>query len=78
MKARIKRLIINPLAFLHIMKDDTAWRVTKGVPKDTKICGFVIDPHTNNLVLFIEHESFPEVDVNTVAPLLETEFRKIQ
>lgn len=78
MRARIKRVQINPQAFFHIMSSDTAWRVSKGIPKGASLCGFTIDPYTQNLNLFVEHESFEEIDVDTVAPLLATEFRKIQ
>lgn len=78
MKARIKRVQINPQAFFHIMCDGTAWRVYKGIPAGASLRGFTLDPYTQNLHLFVEHESFEEVDLQTVAPLLETEFRKIQ
>ena len=77
MKARIKRLQISPEAFLHIMSEDTAWRVSKGVPKGARLRGCSIDPYSQTMVILIEHESFPEVDVNTVAPLLDTEFERI-
>ena len=77
MKARIKRIQINAEAFFHILQAETAWRVSKGVPKNARMRGASFDPYTMSLILLIEHESFPEVDVNVVAPLLETEFRKI-
>jgi len=78
MKARVKRIQISPEAFLHIMKDDTAWRVSKGVPDGARLRGFTIDPYANTLNVFVEHESFPLVDIQTVVPVLETEFRRIQ
>lgn len=78
MKARIKRVQINPQAFFHIMSCGTAWRVSQGIPKGASLRGFTIDPYTQNFNLFVEHSSFDEVDVDTVAPLLTTEFRKIQ
>jgi hypothetical protein len=78
MKVRAKRIQINPEAFFHIMANDTAWRVSKGIPKGARLRGFTLDPYTQNLNLFLEHDSFDEVDVGTVFPLLETEFRKIQ
>lgn len=77
MRARVKRIVVNPEAFLHILQYETAWRVHKGVPKDARLRGAVIDPYTQNINLFIEHDSFPELDLNKVAPILETEFRKI-
>lgn len=78
MKIKMKRMIINPQAFFHIMSNETAWRVSKGIPKGARLRGFTLDPYTQTLNLFVEHESFEEIDVNTVAPLLETEFHKIQ
>lgn len=77
MKAKIKRVQINPQVFFHIMCNDTAWRVSKGIPKGAKMRGFTLDPYTQTLNLFVEHDSFPEVDLESVAPSLETEFIKI-
>jgi len=79
MKDKIRRIIINPLAFLGIMAQDTAWRVSEGIPKDAQLRGFTIDPQTMNLVLFVFHETFDLIDIqNTVSPLLPLEIRKIQ
>ncbi len=79
MKARIKRVVINPLAFVSIVQDDSAWRVTAGIPKGANLHGATLDPLTMNFVLFIEHESFDEVDVeNDVAPLFTIEIRRVQ
>jgi hypothetical protein len=78
MKARVKRLEISPEAFLYIMCSETAWRVSKGLPKGSKMRGFTMDPYTQKMILFVEHESFPEVDINkSVAPIIETEFKRI-
>lgn len=77
MKARVKRVGINPEAFFSIMQNETAWRVQKGIPKGARMRGFTLDPYTQILFLFVEHDSFPEVDLDEVAPLLETEFRRI-
>ena len=64
---------------MNIMKTDTAWRVTAGVPDKSEMRGFTIDPQTQNLILFVEHESFEPIDVqNEVASLLTLEIRKVQ
>jgi hypothetical protein len=76
-KVRCKRMLINPEAFFHIMQDDTSWRVSKGIPKGARLRGFCLDPYTQALHLFVEHESFPAIEVGTVAPVLETEFQKL-
>lgn len=79
MRARIKRIKISPEAFLHIMETNTAWRVHEGVPKGSKVRGFCLDPYTSELNLFVENEAFELVEIHAeVAPLLITEFRKIQ
>lgn len=78
MKARIKRLMINPEVLFHIMETGTGWRVTKGIPAEAKMRGFTLDPYTQTLHLFVEHESFEEVEMGEVAPQLETLFKKIQ
>ena len=64
---------------MNIMKQGTAWRVDAGVPDKAEMRGFTIDPQTQNLVLFVEHESFDAIDVQgQVAPLLTLEIRKVQ
>lgn len=60
------------------MATDTAWRVKEGIPKGAKLRGFTVDPYTQELNLFVEHESFEEVPNGVVASLLKTEFYKIQ
>jgi hypothetical protein len=77
MKAKVKRVAINPEVFFHVMRNETAWRVSKGIPKDSRLRGFTLDPYTQTLFLFVEHEDFEEIDVGSLAPLLETEFRRI-
>lgn len=78
MKARIKRVLVNPQAFLSIMATGTSWTVSQGVPEGAKLRGFTTDPLTQSLHLFIEHESFPLIDVYAqVAPVLATEFLKV-
>jgi len=59
------------------MSQDTAWRVSAGVPKGTRLRGVSIDPFTQTIILLVEHESFPELSVDIVAPLLSTEFERI-
>lgn len=71
-------MAINPDALFHIFETGTGWRVTKGIPKDAKMRGFTIDPYTQILHLFVEHESFEEVPEGEVAPQLETLFKKLQ
>ena len=77
MKVRLKRIAISPEALVAIMSNDSAWRVSKGIPKGSKLRTFTIDPHSGALYLFIEHSSFEEIDPYQVAPFLETEFAKI-
>lgn len=79
MKVRLRRAILNPMSLVSLMTKDTVWRVEFGIPKDAVLQGFTIDPLTQNLILFVTHESFEKVDVtNEVAALLSIEVRKIQ
>jgi hypothetical protein len=78
MKARVKRVVISPEVFFGIMQDDTAWKVSKGIPKGARLRGFTLDPYTQCLHLFVEHESFEEIPLERVAPQLETMFKKIK
>ena len=79
MTARVKRMKISPEAFFHIMANDTCWRVEKGIPAGARLRGFTVDPYTQELNLFIEHDSFEPVEIGSqVAPVLETRFRKVQ
>lgn len=74
---RIKRLVISPTVFFRIMQTETAWEVFKGIPEGARLAGFTLDPYTQNLNLFVEHDSFPQIEEGTVAPVLETEFRRL-
>lgn len=79
MKARIKRMTINPNMLFHIMETNTAWRVSKGIPKGAQMRGVTIDPYTQMIHLFVEHESFDEIETEKeVSPQIETLFKKIQ
>jgi hypothetical protein len=79
MKARIQRMMVNPNMLFHIMETDTAWRVSKGIPHGAVMRGVTLDPHTQMIHLFVEHESFEEVQIDKeVAPHIETLFKKIQ
>lgn len=61
------------------MQTGTTWRVDQGIPKGAEMRGFNIDPQTQNLILFISHDSFDEVDVtNNISPLHDLEIRNIQ
>ena len=78
MTMKMKRVIVSPEVLFYIMQNDTAWRVKFGIPKDATLKGFTLDPYANVLNLFVFHDSFEEIDVNEVAPVLETEFLKIK
>lgn len=78
MTTRVKRLTINPEIFFKLMAPNSAWKIENGVPADARMRGFLIDPHTQNLVLFVEHESFEPIDLSReVAPPMQVDFRRI-
>jgi len=77
-RARVKRVVISPDAFFHIMGSGTAWSVESGIPQGARLRGLTLDPTTQNLNLFVEHEEFEEVDVSReIAPQLEMLFKKL-
>ena len=78
MTVKLKRVIVSPEILFHIMQNNTAWRVAKGIPEDATLKGFTLDPYSNTLNLFISHPSFEDVHVNDVAPIFETEFLRIK
>jgi len=78
MKARIRRLVINAVAFINIMQEGSTWRCYEGVPKDAEVVGATQDPQTSNFIIFIAHKDFALIDVQEeVAPLLTLEIRKV-
>lgn len=62
---------------MSIMATKTAWKVLKGIPEGSILKGFTIDPYSNCLFLWVQHDSFEPVDIHSVAPMLETEFVRI-
>lgn len=78
MKARLKRAIISPQSFFQILGTDSSWQVVEGIPEGARFVGFAIDPETQNIAMFVEHKSFPEIEVEKeVAPIMKMLFRAI-
>ena len=78
LKARIKRVVVNPSVLFHMFAPGTSWEVSKGVPKGSTLQGMTYDPLTQNLNLFVAHEEFPEVDIeHEVSPPLEMLFKRL-
>lgn len=78
LKKRIKIVKITPEVLPHILRTGTAWQIANGIPDGAIVKGFTLDPNTQCLNLFLEHESFDEVNVESdIAPTLEILFRKI-
>jgi hypothetical protein len=46
-------------------------KILKGVPKDAIFRGFGHDIMSNSIVIFYEHESFPEVEDHKIPDLLD-------
>jgi len=77
-KARIKRISVAPDALVSLFTNGTKWKVSKGLPNDTRVRGFVVDPATQTLCLFLESSQFEEVSVYNLAPLLDIEFDQLK
>lgn len=78
MKVKAKRVVINPEMLISILEGGTAWRVTTGVPKGARLRGFTLDPYTQALHMFVEHESYEPVLISEVFPQQEIFFKKLQ
>jgi len=78
MKIRLKRISISPDALMNLFKKGSAWRVSKGLPADSRIRGFTIDSQTQTLQMFIESKTFEEVSPYNLSPLHEVEFEGIK
>jgi hypothetical protein len=75
---RIKRVLISPEILTHVLATGTAWRVEEGIPLGATMKGFTLDPATQCLNLFVEHEEFEMVDMEReVAEPLTVLFKKI-
>lgn len=78
MKMKLKRVLLHPEAIQRLLTANGVWRVLKGIPKDAKLRGFTTDPYTQTLYMFLEHDSFPEVDVQSVCPIIDLEITKVK
>jgi len=75
---RIKRIAISPEILFHMFTSGTAWKVVDGIPLGSRFTGITQDAYTQTLQLFVEHESFENIDLELeVAPSLETLFKKL-
>lgn len=77
MKLKIRRVMVSPHVLKSMLTVGEGWKVTHGIPKGAELRGFTMDPYTNSLILFIEHESFDPIEEGTVAPLLEAEMVRV-
>ena len=72
MSRRYKRIAMTPEFFVEMIRDgDHAYSIIKdGVPADAKIvrCGY--DNLSNQIYVFIEHESFDQVTEGEIVPEL--------
>lgn len=78
MKYKIKRIPISPDVLISVMRNNSSWRVSKGIPKTARFRGVPLDVYTQNIQLFVEDDSFEEIDIDEIIPILYTEFYKIQ
>lgn len=72
MKAKIKRIALNPEHLAAILATGATTVIEAGIPENSRIVGMAMDPNTGKLNVFIQNESFAEVESSVKAPLLET------
>lgn len=68
---KIKRFLISPKVLPMLFEDGLSFKVDKGIPQGAKFKGYAHDPLTNCIVVFVEHESYKEVDENKEVPVEE-------
>lgn len=77
--ARVKRVRINAEGFLYLLTTAKMAKVDiEGVPEGSRFRGWVIEPSTNHLSVFIEHESFPEIEPACEVPELQITMRLLE
>ena len=66
---KLKRVLITPQGLAMILtQSKQAFIVEHGLPVGTEVRGLTIDPTTNCIVLFVEHESFDAIPEHTIVP----------
>lgn len=75
--ARVKRVVIVPEILFHIFGTGTSWLVERGIPIGSRVRGVTHDPYANTINVFVEHESFPEIEAGSVAETIDMRFTKI-
>lgn len=71
MTSRVRRYDINPRLFPMAFETGLKLEVTKGIPRDARFRGYTIDPAKNCISIFLEHESFEEVEEHSECPVAE-------
>ena len=77
MPRRVKRFEVMLSFLLEVFKTGYRARhyeIVEGIPRDARLFGAEVDPLHDTLVLYLEHESFPEVPqgmavLDTINPL---------
>jgi len=78
LRKRARKVIIDPYTFFQILRTGTMWKVERGVPDGAEYLGLMKEPGTENLILFLEHPSFDEIEVEKeIAPKLTMLFKKV-
>jgi len=67
---RIRKYIFNPQIIPGTFITGQFCKVINGIPPGSEFRGFVIDHLTNNLIIFVEHESFEMIPENEEAPTM--------
>lgn len=71
---RVRRYRFTPEAIVLMFTHGQKFLVTNGVPAGCAFRGFTIDPTTNTIAIWLEHESFIPIPAGGIAmdgPMLE-------
>lgn len=77
-KHRAMRLPVSAPVLAGLLVSGSSWKVIEGIPETARVCGYTFDNFSSVIHLFLEHESFEEVDVNSdIVPILSTKFIRL-
>ncbi len=79
---KVKGFRVSPEAFLLALTtqriDDLSWtKVTRGIPPGARSLGATYELASRCWIVYIEHDSFPEIDTGVRAPLCEIVFHQM-
>ena len=70
MKKRIKRFEVHPAFFAGVFIEGRSFTCSSGLPGDIKVSGVVQNPENGTWVIFVESDTFEEVELGSEVPMI--------